>query len=124
MNKYYQFIKFSLVGVLNTVIYMLIYFILLKVQVNYLIANIIGYIAGMINGYFWNVVWVFKKYDSLKSSFIKFTIVNCFTLLLSEGFLYIFVEKFYFDKYFSQILTISIVVFINFIANKKWSFKV
>ena len=50
-KKYLPFIKFCLVGTTNVLIYYTIYYILLILNINYLAANTIAYIMGILNGY-------------------------------------------------------------------------
>lgn len=57
-----QFIRFGIVGIINTLITLIvIYFLQEILHVKYTISNFIGYIAGVVNSFFWNKLWVFKK---------------------------------------------------------------
>lgn len=60
-----QFIRFGIVGIINTLITLIvIYFLQEILHVKYTISNFIGYIAGVVNSFFWNKLWVFKKLNS------------------------------------------------------------
>ena len=56
-----RFIKFGMVGVLNTLVNWVIFFILETCGVYYILANIISYSLSTIHSYLWNTLWVFKK---------------------------------------------------------------
>jgi putative flippase GtrA len=123
MKKYIQFIKFGIVGLGNTLITFIVYFILVKLSVYYVMANIIGYIAGVINSFFWNSSWVFKKSKRDLSLLIKFVIVNLITLAITSFILYIGVDKLNMSKYVAQIISTLIGILFNYTLNKLWTFK-
>ena len=57
----FQFLKFALVGVLNTVVDFLV-FQLFNLTLGWMyLAQVIGYCAGILNSYFWNSRWTFRK---------------------------------------------------------------
>lgn len=114
--------KFSLVGLLNTLINIAIYNILLFLKFNYITANIIGYIAGMFNSYILNKKWVFKNNCHNNFIIFKFIIVNLISLLINNLTLYLFVSYFFINKNISQIFAIILGFIINFLASKFWTF--
>lgn len=60
-----QFIKYALVGVLNTLVTLSTIFLCKSViGINPLVSNAIGYVAGVINSFLWNKTWVFRSHDS------------------------------------------------------------
>lgn len=123
MKNYIQFIKFGIVGLSNTFITFVVYFILVKLNVYYVTANIIGYIAGVINSFFWNSSWVFKKSKKDLSLLIKFVIVNLITLAITSFVLYIGADKLNISKYVAQIISTIIGILFNYTLNKLWTFK-
>lgn len=57
-----QFIRYVMVGVLNTLITLAVIFLCKSVlDVNQWVSNAIGYVAGMVNSFLWNKVWVFRS---------------------------------------------------------------
>ena len=61
-----QFVKFGFVGVSNTVVSLITYYIFVYFGINYLVANFFGFITGTLNAYFWNKHFVFKKQTESK----------------------------------------------------------
>ena len=55
-----KFIKFGLVGVLNTIINWILFRLLNSIGVYYIISNIIAYSISTVNSYLWNSKWVFE----------------------------------------------------------------
>jgi putative flippase GtrA len=122
VKKYSEFIKFCFVGLTNTVVSFLVYFILLKFDLNYLFSSTVGYVAGILNGYILSSKYVFKKSQDIKSV-IKFFIVYGSSLLLNLFLLYIMVEKFSISKLIAQFVAIIINTIYNYLFNKLWTFK-
>ena len=56
-----QFIKFGLVGVLNTLISEGVYVLIVFFGGHYLIASITGFVLSVLNAYYWNNKYVFKR---------------------------------------------------------------
>ena len=56
-----QFVKFSLVGVMNTLISEGLYVIIVFFGGHYLVASIVGFALSVLNAYYWNNRYVFKQ---------------------------------------------------------------
>lgn len=123
IENFKQFTKFCIVGVSNTVITIATYSILVYLGVNFIVANIIGYSIGIINSYIWNSKYVFNLSKSNYKVMIKFFCVNIFVLIINTLLLYILVEAILWNKYYSQLITATLGLFINYIFNKIWAFK-
>ncbi|CAI8853976.1 GtrA domain-containing protein [Bacillus sp. IT-79MI2] len=117
-----KFLKFGLVGIFNTLITIISYIILVKFGINYLIANIISYLIGVANSYYWNKNWVFRSNGKNLSIFLKFLIVNLIVLAFNTFSLFILVDKLLYNEFIAQIFAIGIGMMINFFLNKIWTF--
>ena len=122
-----QFIKFGMVGVLNTVISLATYYILIHFNVNYIIANTIGFILGTLNAYYWNNRYVFKKEEDEKRSTvksgIKVFISYGFTFLLGTVLLILWVDILNIPEKIAPIIKLIITIPLNCVLNKLWAFK-
>lgn len=85
-----QFLKFALVGVLNTVVDFLVFQLLnLTLGWTYL-AQVIGYSAGVLNSYFCNSRWTFRKeHQRSAREAAAFVVVNLVSLGVSLGVLWL-----------------------------------
>ncbi|OKZ87680.1 GtrA family protein [Clostridium sp. 29_15] len=118
-----RFIKFGMVGVINTLVNWIIFFILNALGMYYILANIIAYILGTVNSYLWNTLWVFKYKDKASTeTTIKFIILNLIGLGLNTGILYVLVDLCNLNKFIGLVTTTAIVMIINYIVNKLWVF--
>lgn len=119
-----RLMKFSFVGVINTLITMTIYNLLVALGVNYLIANVIGYGFGTINSYILNNNWVFKMKSNKIGTFIKFLSVNILSLAINSAVLYGMVSILDFNKSIAQVGAIASGMIVNYLANKFWTFNI
>jgi putative flippase GtrA len=123
-----QFIKFGIVGVSNTLISYGIYSGLVYLKIQYLIASVAGFIISVLNSFFWNDRYVFKKNEgevrsTWKSLLKTFTAYALTGLILNNVFLVVFIELFKINKYIAPLLGLLITVPLNFLINKFWSFR-
>lgn len=140
-----QFFVFGLVGVLNTIVDLVVYWVFLQLSVTYIAANVLGYGAGMLNSYIWNNKITFRKLNhipnqveqtnsqvertpghvelSSKGKLLRFIVWNVFTMLLSSACIVLFVELIHWSEMLSKIMTTVIIVAVQFIGMKKWVFR-
>ena len=86
----FQFIKYALVGCLNTGITLFVIFVCKSLlDLNPYIANVLGYVAGLINSFLWNKTWVFKSKNGYSKEAIKFAVGFgvCYSIQLLVVFL-------------------------------------
>ncbi len=88
-----QFVKFGIVGVSNTLIFFLVYTLLLKVfGVWYLAASGIGFAVGATNGFLWNRRWTFRGHVGDALTPVRWFVVQTSGLFLNLGLVYLFVD--------------------------------
>lgn len=68
-----QFIKYVIVGGINTLVTLAVIFLLKSVAgANPYIANAAGYAAGLVNSFLWNRAWVFHSVGKRKREAMRF----------------------------------------------------
>ena len=119
-----RFIKFGLVGVLNTIINWVLFILLNSIGLYYIISNIIAYSISTLNSYLWNSKWVFKyNGDNVNQTTFKFITLNIIGLVLNTIILFLLVDIIKLPKIISLIITTGIVMILNYFINKLWVFK-
>lgn len=119
-----SFVKFGIVGVLNTLINWIIFIVLSASGIYYIISNVIAYTVATINSYLLNAKWVFNNGDNYtKETTIKFIILNLIGLVLNTVILYVLVDILNIRKVIAMIIATIIVMIINYFVNKLWVFK-
>ncbi|MDZ7673277.1 MAG: GtrA family protein [Halanaerobiales bacterium] len=125
MNKddIIKFIKFSVVGVSNTLVSLVSFYVFFEViGIYYIIASTLGYIVGLINSYFGNLRWTFKQKHSI-DVLIKFIIVNIVALGLKLSVIYILVESLQIPELYSEVIAMGFAIVVNFGGNRFWTFQ-
>ena len=131
-----QFVKFGIVGVSNTVISYVLYFITLKVlkagalfpNIDYLLAQIVAFILSVLWSFYWNNKMVFVLEDgqnrNLFKALLKTYVSYSFTgLFLNSILLILWVQIVGISEFIAPIINLLISVPLNFIINKFWAFK-
>ncbi len=121
-----QFIKFNLVGVLNTVVDFLIYTLLTEVfGWAYLFAKTVSYSCGVVNSYIWNSRWTFKAEQKRgKREFLLFLLVNLVSLGVSLGIMHACKNWLRIESdFWCNIIATPIALVVNFLGNKLFVFK-
>lgn len=116
-----RFLKFGIVGVSNTALSFLIYVLLVRISIHYMIASIIAYIAGIANSYILNTAFVFKEKKTMKNLF-KFSSVYISALLINLSLLFVMVDILGVGPIIGQVIVTVLVMFYNYIMQKKWTF--
>lgn len=125
-----QFFKFGIVGLSNTAISLLIYYIFIFINKDlYLLGNAVGFFVSTFNAYFWNHKFVFtNKKDIRKKFFSKSTIMRTYlsymiTFLLGSCFIYFLVDIIGVHEKIAPLINLTITIPFNFILNKFWVYR-
>ena len=124
----WQFVKFGIVGVSNTLIAYVVYSVCVFVGIHYLIANAIAFFVSVLNAYYWSDRFVFAKGEgearsawwTLAKTYIAYGSTG---LLLASVLLYLYVDRLGVSEYIAQLLVLVVTIPLNFVINKYWSFK-
>ena len=124
---FFQFMRFVVVGFINTGIDFCTYLLLTRFvdyfDTHKVIATSIAFVMAATNSYFMNKFWTFrdpsKEYGT---QYLKFFSVSLIGFGLNAGMFYVLLEFGLFDI-LAKVITIGIVLFWNFLANKFWTFK-
>ncbi|WP_367618591.1 GtrA family protein [Paenibacillus andongensis] len=120
-----QSIKFLIIGILNTVVGYLIYFVCLKFfDLNYIFSLLYAHVLGVLHSYFWNSKWTFKKGRKTYKNLLKFSGVYGVSFLINLLVLYILINYLSLTPLLSQGFALFITTLISFIGHKYWSFKI
>ncbi|WP_250886789.1 GtrA family protein [Bacillus sp. SM2101] len=123
-NKGKRFLKFSIVGGINTGIDFAIFSLLIAMGMNYLIAQIISYGGGLLNSYLLNRSWTFQQQGRVEiTEVVKFILVNFITIVITSILLALLYNELNLQLLLSKLIVTGFGVFINFIGNQIWVFK-
>lgn len=120
-----HFIKFNVVGIMNTAVDFGVFMILNRyLGLIYAVSQVISYSCGMVNSYFLNKFWTFQKREGFTAIEVtKFILVNLCSLGVSLLVLYILQSKWSWEVLPSKVLATGFSVGVNFLGNKFWVFE-
>ncbi len=125
---FWQFFKFGMVGVSNTVVSMAIYYLFLWIDEDlYLVGSIVGTVVSILNAFIFNELFVFsgnsRDIKSLAARLGKTYISYGGTSILSNVLLWIEVAFLSISKVYAPVINLFITIPLNFVINKFWTFK-
>ena len=119
-----QIYRFTIVGILNTIVGYGTFFLLLHFNLYYVFALLISHIVGVTHSFIWNKIWTFKSKGNLKIEFLRFISVYGVVFVVNLMILALIVEKLMFDPRIGQIFALGIITIISFFGHKYFSFRV
>lgn len=122
MKDIKQFVKFCVVGTSNASVSLLVYYGCLFFGVNYILANIISWVAGVTNSFYWNNKYVFSVAEEWWKALLKSYLSYGFSLVSGTFLLSFLVEVVDISVILAPIIVMAIMIPINFFLNKKWVF--
>lgn len=124
---FFQAVKFGLVGVINTLVDYGVYTLLLFIpffKENYVLAQVLGYSAGLINSLVLNKRWTFSQREPMtKGQLASFLLVNLVALAVSTGILVLTQENLQLNRYAGKIIATVGSMAVNFLGNKLLVFR-
>ena len=144
-----QFIKFSLVGLSNTLLSEGIYVILVYFKMHYIPASFIGFSLSTVNAFYWNSRYVFtagEKQSPIRL-FFRTYLAYLGSYLLSAALLFFWIDLLHISRYMdlpavwctlhglqgfdreffgeaiAAFLNLLITVPLNFFVNKFWAYR-
>ena len=125
MKESTRIIRFAVVGTSNALITAVIIWIGMELfHYNYMASNVVGYIAALINNFFWSKYWVFTSKDGSFWKEVPLFLLAFFCAYISQFlFLLLLVEVIGINEYLGQFLGLFVYGAINFIMNRKVTFR-
>jgi putative flippase GtrA len=119
-----QFIKFAMVGVVNTMTSFSIYFVGTRLlQMPPLLANAIAFVVAVTVSYALNKRWTFRDTRRVSASqYSRFVMINIVGLALSEIIIAALHHGLGWNDIVAFFGAVLIVMFWNFGANRLWTF--
>lgn len=118
-----QLFRYSIVGILNTIIGLSVIFLLYNYfHFDYILANVAGYFFGLVNSFIWNKKWTFKSSEHYTKELIPFLIVFGISYLINLITVIFMVESLKINPNIAQVLGIAAYSSTNFLINKYWTF--
>ena len=125
-NLKVEFSKFSVVGAVNFLFTLILFYLLVKViGINHVVALVAVSLLGMIITYSFNYAWVFKPENKLafRGRLVNYILAGVLSISLNALALDYIVRDTGFDPFYVQTALIPLIVIFNFSTAKFWSLK-
>lgn len=116
------FIKYAVIGVSGVVIDFILYTILVNLGLSPVIASVLSVSAGIVNNFFLNAYFNFRKTSSLGRRFISFYLIGFTGVIMSVLFIYVLHNIFGFDPIVAKLVSVLPIIIFQFLFNKSISF--
>lgn len=126
-NTIMQFLKFGIVGGINTVLSYLIYFVCVRVGIHYAVANFVAFVITVFISYLLNGNFVFKEegnqcfdFKALMKVYASYSVTSLF---LATALLWVEVDVLGLPEEIGPVINLFITVPVNFVLNKFWAYR-
>lgn len=116
-HNFGSFIRFAVVGVINTINYYAIYLLLMYLDIVYLISHSAAFIISMIGSYFLNCYFTYKTKPTLKK-FLQFPLTYVVNYTVSTSSLFIFVDLFKMNEFIAPFISMLLPIPFTYLTSK------
>ena len=121
-HNWLQLAKFGLVGLSGYIVNLVVYAALLGIGAHK--AALISFVVSAANNYWWNRHWTFSEQKGhFAQQGLRFFVVALAALAVNQLWLLVFLDWLGWGKIVSQAIAIVLVMPLNFLGNKLWSFR-
>ena len=118
-----QFIRFLIVGVINTGLNALLYLLFLWLGLHFALAHTLATGLSIINSFFWNKYFTFRKKGFQLNETLKFGVVVFVQYLASLATIAGSIALFGWSEQMAYLPSVMVGMSISYVGNKFWSFK-
>jgi putative flippase GtrA len=124
LHNWQQLGKFAVVGAVGYAINLAVYHTLLDHGLHYLAAATCSFLVAVTSNYTWNRIWTFRaQRGHIGIQGMRFFLVSLAALGANLLVLDLLVGVGGLDKFFANAIAIVLVMPLNFVGNKLWSFR-
>jgi putative flippase GtrA len=117
-----QWLRFTAVGVTNTLLSWCLYSGLVRMGVHYLDASALAFAAGALNSFALNRRWTFRSRDRPVPEALRFGVVQGVGLGLDVCLLYALVDGVGIPHLIAQALVFPVASAVTFLLSRHWAF--
>ncbi|MDR2791959.1 MAG: GtrA family protein [Tannerellaceae bacterium] len=124
METVRQALKYGVVGAGNTLLTAAVIWVMMHwCGTGDVTSNFTGYVAGLLNSFFWNRRWTFRSNTGWFAGGLRFLIAFLICYLLQLGVLLLLRRHMAFSPYSNQLIAMGVYTAVNFVLNKYFTFK-
>ena len=117
-----EFMRFCLVGAVNTGVDFAVFTVLSSMGVLMLVAQCVSYTCGVLNSFLMNRTWTFRGHGQSTGQMIRFLALNLGTLTITYGMLVYFHNSLAWPLLICKLLAMGASLGINYAGSRLWIF--
>ena len=117
-----EFMRFCLVGTVNTGVDFTVFIVLSNMGVLLLVAQCVSYTCGIFNSFLLNRTWTFRERGQSLGQMIRFLVLNLCTLTITYGLLVYFHDHLAWPLLVCKLLATGASLVINYAGSRLWIF--
>lgn len=126
-NKYREVLLYLVFGGLTTLINIISFYILRKLNIKIYTSNVIAWILSVLFAFITNKLFVFesknKKAKENVKEVISFFFFRVLSLIFDMAFMYVMIQIFTANEMFSKVISNILVIILNYLFSKLFIFK-
>ncbi|AKS38216.1 membrane protein [Anoxybacillus gonensis] len=123
-NEKMMLVRFAVVGIGNTLVDFVVFFLLASIGVPYVFSQVCSYSAGMMNSYVWNRTWTFQvRKKASVQEFLQFIFINLVSLSTTIVLLYLLHKLAGMQLFSSKAVATVAGMAVNFAGSRFWVFE-
>lgn len=112
-----SFIRFVLVGIINTVVYYAFYLSFNYAGLPYVASHITAFLLSMIGSFFLNCYFTYRTKPTIKK-FIAFPLTNVVNFVISTGSLYVIVDLLHMNKEWAPLVSMFLPIPFTYLMSR------
>ncbi|WP_051359442.1 GtrA family protein [Paucisalibacillus globulus] len=117
INKYQSFIRFILVGIVNTFNYYILYLLFMAVSIPYIFSHTVAFVISMIGSFYLNCYFTYKTKPTLKK-FFQFPITYIVNYSVTTISLYVLVDLFMLNEFIAPLISAVIPIPFTYLVSR------
>jgi putative flippase GtrA len=121
--KKLQLLRFCIIGLGNTTVDFIAFFLLTWGGVPRLLAQVCSYSVGVVNSFLFNRKWTFQvTHKTNMMEVLKFSFINGIALLVSSSLLFLLPDFYHLNLWLSKIVATGFGIVVTFMGSRLWVF--
>lgn len=112
-----SFIRFAVVGVINTAVYYLFYLSFIFLTIPYVASHVMAFLISMVGSFFLNCYFTYRTKPTWKK-FLAFPLTNVVNFVISTGSLYVIVDWLHMSKEWAPIISMFLPIPFTYLTSK------
>lgn len=121
-KRSFEFMKFCLIGAVNTGVDFTAFTVLSNMGVILLVAQSVSYTCGVLNSFLLNRTWTFRGCAQSSGQLIRFLALNLGTLTITYGLLVYFHNSLAWPLLVCKLVATGASLVINYLGSRLWIF--